>query len=256
VTYATHPHPQFDLDAYPNKTDLIKALSFLPYQYGGRNITDALRYVDAISFPERMHDNKPVERVVVLTTVGPYGLDMATAIAEADRLKQLGIKVVSIGVDGALKNEYPQLATGSNWLHFPDYTDMVTGVPDGLDRLCSSAYDAPGLTPAPNAATSQAPAVSQPTNAPSSTQAAASTTPQPTTPTTMPTTTIPTTTTPATTTTTTTTTTTPPTTTAGGLCIYHPCLNGATCVFNDVTSKTTCICAPGWRGETCNIRTS
>ena len=62
---------------------------------------------------------------------------------EADRLKQMGIKVVSLGVNKAIQNEFESLATGSNHLYFPQYTDMAknSSITAGLQRLCGSNFD-------------------------------------------------------------------------------------------------------------------
>ena len=43
------------------------------FQYGERNITAALQFITDVTFPSRSFQGRPVDRVLVLTSVGPYG---------------------------------------------------------------------------------------------------------------------------------------------------------------------------------------
>lgn len=111
VSFASSIHPEFNLNKYQSKTQVLGAISSITHHFGSTHTGEALDFIANNSFTSANGGRSGVDKWVVVLTDGASTRPTKT-IAAADRLHKMGIEVISIGVgSGANKAELEAIAT-------------------------------------------------------------------------------------------------------------------------------------------------
>lgn len=125
VSFASRVHPEFSLNKYPSKTQVVGALSSIRHHLGSTHTEDALNYIANNSFSSSNGGRPGVDQWVIVLTDGESTTPTETAAA-ADRLHKMGIKVISIGIGkGANQAELEAIATDPQHVYRVDDFDAL-----------------------------------------------------------------------------------------------------------------------------------
>lgn len=116
ITYSDRTHLEFHLNAHSDKTSLEQAISGIRYISGGTNTADALKYARETSFQNVNGARSNAAKIAIVITDGKSTSSIATS-AEAQRLRQQGVTVFSVGVGAANKQELDAMATDPDNSH-------------------------------------------------------------------------------------------------------------------------------------------
>lgn len=112
ILYSSHPKSNFTLKEYDSKREVLKAIANLAPSGGNTYTGNALTY--SLQFFNAEHGGRKkskVPQILMLITDGnatnPHNLK-----APSDALRNNGVTVFSIGVEGALKDELETVAGG------------------------------------------------------------------------------------------------------------------------------------------------
>uniref|UniRef100_K1PKC1 Collagen alpha-6(VI) chain n=1 Tax=Magallana gigas TaxID=29159 RepID=K1PKC1_MAGGI len=125
VSFASRVHPEFSLNKYPSKTQVVGAISSIRHHLGSTHTEDALNYIANNSFSSSNGGRPGVDQWVIVLTDGESTTPTETAAA-ADRLHKMGIKVISIGIGkGANQAELEAIATDPQHVYRVDDYDAL-----------------------------------------------------------------------------------------------------------------------------------
>lgn len=116
ITYSDRTHLEFHLNAHNDKQSLDQAISGIRYISGGTNTADALKYARETSFQTVNGARGNAAKIAIVITDGKSTSSIATS-AEAQRLRQQGVTVFSVGVGAANKQELDAMATDPDNSH-------------------------------------------------------------------------------------------------------------------------------------------
>lgn len=116
ITYSDRTHLEFHLNAHSDKQSLEQAISGIRYISGGTNTADALKYARETSFQTANGARNNAAKIAIVITDGMSTSTIATS-AEAQRLRQQGVTVFSVGVGSANKQELDAMATDPDNSH-------------------------------------------------------------------------------------------------------------------------------------------
>ncbi|XP_071172629.1 cell adhesion molecule DSCAML1-like isoform X2 [Mytilus edulis] len=197
---------QFKLNTFTSSTAVQNGIKNTPYDNGGTDTHQALRYVGSNSFSTSAGDRVNSPDLLVVITDGQSSDSLQTK-KEADNLKQRGIIIMAIGIGSGVKmTELLNIASNSSLvIEVNNFNALSSTLANKIHAMYCQAGEITTSTTTATTTTTTIP----PTTTPSTT-ISPTTTPS----TTIPTTTIPTTTTPLTTSTLPTSTTSPSQTTS------------------------------------------
>ncbi|XP_062581120.1 collagen alpha-4(VI) chain-like [Saccostrea cucullata] len=133
VSFDSRVHPEFQLNKYQSKTQVLGALSGIRHHYGSTHTGDALEYIANTTFTPANGGRPGVERWVIVLTDGSSTSPTAT-VAAADKLHKMGIEVISIGVgSGANKAELEAIATDPQHVFKVDNFDDLHSVMSNIE---------------------------------------------------------------------------------------------------------------------------
>ncbi|XP_061197993.1 uncharacterized protein LOC133206079 [Saccostrea echinata] len=116
ITYSDRTHLEFHLNAHHDKQSLANAINNIRYISGGTNTADALKYARETSFQTANGARNNAAKIAIVITDGKSTSTIATS-AEAQRLRQKGVTVFSVGVGAANKQELNAMATDPDASH-------------------------------------------------------------------------------------------------------------------------------------------
>ena len=117
VTYSSKPTNQFHLNKYTDKNSLLGAIQNIHYISGGTNTADAIKYAREVSFQAANGARSNAAKIAIVITDGKSQSPVSTS-AEAQRLRQQGVTVFSIGVgSGPNQQELNAMATDPDNSH-------------------------------------------------------------------------------------------------------------------------------------------
>ncbi|XP_056010717.1 sushi, von Willebrand factor type A, EGF and pentraxin domain-containing protein 1-like isoform X2 [Ostrea edulis] len=115
VPYSSSVHNTFQLNSYMSKSELKKKISEIPYDSGGTNTADAIKYVRIISF-SRSYSRSSVAKIAVIITDGRSN-DKSKTLSEARALRNSGVTIISVGVgDGVDASELRGMASKESYV--------------------------------------------------------------------------------------------------------------------------------------------
>lgn len=132
LTYATYKHPQFGLTDHTNKTEAMLALHFIPFQGDdGRHVEEGFDFIEA-----NITGRVSAQKIVVVTSTGPQS-SPNQAQAAAERLKNNGFTILSIGVGATNQKELENIATSSEYVkHYATFKDLLSAASSLGHFLC------------------------------------------------------------------------------------------------------------------------
>ncbi|XP_078315734.1 collagen alpha-6(VI) chain-like isoform X2 [Crassostrea virginica] len=125
VSFDSRVHPEFSLNKYPSKTQVLGALSSIQHHLGSTHTEDALNYIANNSFTAANGGRSGVDKWVIVLTDG-QSTDPTETVAAADRLHKMGIEVISIGIgSSADQAELEAIATDPQHVYRVDDYDAL-----------------------------------------------------------------------------------------------------------------------------------
>lgn len=139
LTYSTEVSVEFHLREYSRKTEVLAAISRIPYIRGNTNTADALRTIWSQMFTRYYGDRSDAQNSAILITDGVSNMNTQRTLIEANTAKTRGIHIYSIGI--ALKDtkEINAIATAPSSqnvftvYNFQELKDLKTDV---LNSIC------------------------------------------------------------------------------------------------------------------------
>ncbi|XP_076443657.1 matrilin-1-like isoform X2 [Babylonia areolata] len=135
ITFSNEAHLAFGLNSFVNKDKLLKAVNprTVEYRSGITNTADALEMAG-----EQLNiEGRPrVEQVVILMTDG-QSRDPGSTVAEAQKLRRQGVRVVALGVGESVDEQELQGVTGDNEVvKVGDFTSLLNHTRQLASRAC------------------------------------------------------------------------------------------------------------------------
>ncbi|KAJ8308221.1 hypothetical protein KUTeg_013095, partial [Tegillarca granosa] len=134
VSFSDQVFDEFHLNRYPTKTTLLGAISKVPYHTGTTNTHMALSHVATQSFAMQNGGRQNAAKIVVVLTDGQSTYSSQT-IQQADKLHQLGIEVIAIGIgSNTNKNELDRIASDSSHVFEVSSFDALNTIQTDLEK--------------------------------------------------------------------------------------------------------------------------
>lgn len=139
LPYSTHPQAGWYLNRYNNKTDVMNAISKVPYIGGVTHTYEALETVRTQILTLANGDRPTVENVVIVLTDGQSN-SHSTTIQEANNLKQVSQDVISIVIGSGINvNELNAIATDRHHVFdLRSYSVLSSILPKLLQVICNA----------------------------------------------------------------------------------------------------------------------
>ena len=118
IVYESDVTPQFPLDRYFHKSDLLDAIKNISYPSGGTRTGAAIEYAIDFGFNTSFGVrplSKAVPRILIVLTDGQSGDDVSMP---AMRAKMSGLNLFSIGIANANDKELHEIASSTNQVYF------------------------------------------------------------------------------------------------------------------------------------------
>ncbi|XP_041374199.1 uncharacterized protein LOC121387240 [Gigantopelta aegis] len=127
VNYANKARVQFHLNKYNSKAAMKAAIRKFSPKLKARkaNAGSALQYIRSTMFTEKMGDRPGVPNGVILVTGTKTGAGQKSFLKEAEKLKQAGVKIFTIGVDKADTGELRSAASGPSYYYYASSYDAL-----------------------------------------------------------------------------------------------------------------------------------
>ena len=139
LLYSTEVSIQFYLREYSKKSEVVEAISRIPYIRGSTNTADALRTVWTRMFTAYYGDRPDAINVAVLITDGLSNINSHRTLIEANTAKTKGIHIYSIGIGLEDTREISAIATvpaAKNVFTINDFRELTDLKKDVLKSLC------------------------------------------------------------------------------------------------------------------------
>ena len=117
----------FHLDTFSSKSDILSAITSIPYNGGGTNTAYALDAVRTIGFTESTgarSKSKGVPRIAIVVTDG-YSNNYQQTILAAYDMHDAGIIGFAVGIAGANQNELAAIASEPLYVAFISSFDLT-----------------------------------------------------------------------------------------------------------------------------------
>ncbi|CAC5421536.1 unnamed protein product [Mytilus coruscus] len=88
----------FQLKDYRTKKDVFNAIDKIQYIYGSTNTADAIRLMRADMFTAENGDRPDVKNIAIIITDGVSNINSQTTIPEAEKARDVGIHLYTIGI--------------------------------------------------------------------------------------------------------------------------------------------------------------
>lgn len=111
LTYSTEVSIEFYLREYSRKTEILSAMSRIPYIRGNTNTADALRTVWSQMFTRYNGDRADARNIAILITDGVSNMNSERTLIEASTAKTRGIHIYSLGIGIEDTRELNAIAT-------------------------------------------------------------------------------------------------------------------------------------------------
>ena len=143
ISYGSTADLEFNLDRYTQTSELVVAFRRIRNTGGNTNTTGALRLARTDVFSS-LADRPGVRDVLVLITDGVPSLryEAAGLLPEANRLKNLGIRLIGVGVttavDSVLMREIVSLPVSENYFPLPTFAELSSIIESLVECITSS----------------------------------------------------------------------------------------------------------------------
>uniref|UniRef100_A0A3Q3IMY2 VWFA domain-containing protein n=1 Tax=Monopterus albus TaxID=43700 RepID=A0A3Q3IMY2_MONAL len=144
ILYSTNPNSVFTLKKHYSKPEVLKAIEALKSPYGdtytGRALTYSIQYFD-LKYGGRAQDQVPQ---ILMVITGGDATDSYSLAAPSKALRDKGITVFSIGVEGANKTQLQIMASGdtSRVFYVDNFNALETLYKNITHVLCTSTKPA------------------------------------------------------------------------------------------------------------------
>ncbi|XP_060081054.1 uncharacterized protein LOC132560404 [Ylistrum balloti] len=153
VTYNDVVHNQFFLNQHNTQSDVINAISAVPYTSGSAHTADALQYVSRQSFNTLHGGRTNVPHIAILVTDGPSITPDITKF-EAQNAKDKGIIMYSVGVGGGIdRDELTSVASDpkARYMMTAENYDSLNSISNLLaSKICNELPPNPNLLSTPS----------------------------------------------------------------------------------------------------------
>ncbi|XP_051954309.1 collagen alpha-1(XII) chain isoform X2 [Xyrauchen texanus] len=141
VQFSTDTRTEFNLNQHFKRTDLLRAISNLPYKGGNTMTGEALDYLLKNMFTEASGSRKGFPKVAVVITDGK---SQDPVEGYAKKLKNAGVEIFTLGIKEADEEELKQMSSTPYRTHVytvPNF-DMIKAVEKSLiTQVCTSVDD-------------------------------------------------------------------------------------------------------------------
>ncbi|CAI9741734.1 Hypothetical predicted protein [Octopus vulgaris] len=140
VRFSNDPHVMFGLDTHSTKTAVKSAINLITYDGGGTNTTSALDLARTSVFTNTR--TSVAAKVLVLVTDGKSSSETGT-VAAAQRLKDDGVTIFTIGVVNPRVSELTAAASEpscTHFIHLNDYNEIDFIVKEIQSESCADNY--------------------------------------------------------------------------------------------------------------------
>ena len=127
ITYATYTYIRFYLNTYDTKSQVLQAISNLPYTAGGTYTHTALNAMRTIMFTESKGArpaSQGVPRIAIVVTDGASTSRSSTLTAAA-AMHTAGIIAYSVGIASALEEELQAIATKPSYVYRTTFDEKL-----------------------------------------------------------------------------------------------------------------------------------
>lgn len=99
LAYSTNAHPEFHLNEYKTKTDILNGIDRVTYRPGQTDTAQAFRTVHQQMFRPHRGDRDFARNYIVLVTGNDQSTNTLRTQTAVDRVKQAGTAVLVVGLD-------------------------------------------------------------------------------------------------------------------------------------------------------------
>ncbi|XP_033728441.1 uncharacterized protein LOC117317678 isoform X2 [Pecten maximus] len=128
VSYSSRSYMGFYMDQYNTKEDISNAIAALGYEYGNTNTAAGLRMARTRILTEKRGDRANVRNFVVVVTDSISNVNQEKTLPEAQKLKDAGAHVFSVGIGSFDPYELRAMASepaDSNTFVFNDFVSLA-----------------------------------------------------------------------------------------------------------------------------------
>lgn len=141
ITFSTKAKIAFYLDSHRTLESVQRAIYGAQFVYGDANTADALRLARESIFTPRHGDRPDVRNLIVLLTDGVGNVAPTRTIPEAEKCREAGIHVLSVGIGMENTAELEELVSdprNDNVLPVSDFSNLNTVLAKVYEAVCDS----------------------------------------------------------------------------------------------------------------------
>jgi len=153
LTFSNKAEPQFELNRYTDRLQMVDAIRKTTYSAGTSNMGDGFNYCRDTAFTPGNGDRSDAENIILLITDGSSN-DQAGSIDEAAFAKLSLIRIIGLGIGNWLNMYELQNVVTAPYLHnsiaVPNYSSLTLQLRDDLHNLICSNSNACSSSPCGN----------------------------------------------------------------------------------------------------------
>uniref|UniRef100_A0A4W3HLK4 Collagen alpha-1(XII) chain n=1 Tax=Callorhinchus milii TaxID=7868 RepID=A0A4W3HLK4_CALMI len=141
VQYSSDTRTEFSLDRYFDKSELLRAITNLPYKGGNTMTGDAINYLVQKTFVASAGARRSYPKVAVIITDGK---SQDTVQDSAQALRDIGVEVFTLGIKGADLQELQEIASapiGKHIFQVADFDNIKDVQTDIIKQVCSGVEE-------------------------------------------------------------------------------------------------------------------
>nr|KAG5693356.1 hypothetical protein BaRGS_017649 [Batillaria attramentaria] len=142
ITFANNAQVEFHLNRYTSKSAVKNAVDRVPHTSGGTNTHLGLQYAADTSFSTSNGARSNALKIAVVVTDGRSSNEAAT-LAEARRLRNMGVSVFAVGVGNIDRDELNGIASDPDIDHVfvVGNANALSGIKQSLqDKICKAEH--------------------------------------------------------------------------------------------------------------------